>query len=992
MSIRVYALSSELDIPSKQLLVMCKEEGISVKSHASTLTAGEADRLRKHAARQQEAEAAQSQVAPVPEAAAPAADVAPPPLPPRTDPGKLAFTPKRGPRRHRPAQRGVSVTHPESVTPPEEDEAASPAAEVEAPEAAPDEIPPVAEKAPAAEAPAAEVVEDSPVVGEVVATAAEMAKVIEPKAVEDADGDDGAAIEEAPAEAPSPAAAVPGKKPVSIDEFIIEVPKALGRIEGIVPKTIPSKGGRTKPKSKAPADDKKKVEGPAHPQAVGMPPQQVAKAGSKARELANRTVKQATRQTPSQRGIVADTNRPQSGRSAVAGRRRGGRGRGESGDAVEAEARRLGRPTKPGSKTRRDDRVEVDSDIGIIGASNVRVERGEAVRRPFGQRRRRRVARSSKRADQPVVEGSVELEEPITIKRFCSGLGVQASAVIGRLMRRGMMVTVNEVLDTELAEELADEFGVELTVKTEADVEEAVRAEVARSDTEHGDAENQSRAPVVVFLGHVDHGKTSLMDRIRKTSVVDGEAGGITQHIGAYRVKIGDHAVTFLDTPGHEAFTAMRARGAQITDIAVLVVAADDGVMPQTEEAINHAKAAEVPIVVAMNKVDLPSADVQRVFGQLAERDLVPEEWGGKTIVIQTSATTGQGIEDLLEALALEAELLELKADPTVNARGVVIEAEMREGLGTVMTLLVQEGTLRVGDLVLAGSSHGRVRAMIDDQGRSVEEAGASMPVSVSGLSSVPGAGDEFFVMESLQKAREFAEQRERKMREQALATRRHVTLEDLFEQMEAQKVKQLNVILKADVQGSVEVLKQSLNELKHPEVEVAVLHAAVGGINESDVLLADASDAVIIGFHVVADDRARALAETKGVDVRLYSVIYQITDDLRNALEGMLDPEVREDMVGRVVVRQTFKVSRLGTVVGCYVTEGVIRRNCKVRVSRQGIVMYEGELDSLKRFKDDAREVTSGLECGLKVKGYDDIKIDDVIEAIERVEVKRTF
>ena len=975
MSIRVYALSSELDVPSKVLLEMCKDEGISVISHSSTLTDNEAERLRGKIRSKQQAAA--------PAATSPQA--APAPLPTREEASKLAFAPTLGARRRRPPQQGVKVVgHGEH-----EHEPAAAAAVVEAPAAAPAVAAPAAE--PAAVAPAAveepvspQGVVETPAAAPASPAVAETALQEPPVAAE-------AAVPAVEAERPGR----PERKVVSIDEFVIAVPKAIGRIEGIVPKEIPPRGGeRKKPKGKGVDKEKKgpkkKDEPAAHPQAMGMTPDQLSKATNKAKELAHRTVSEAGRRAPGQSGIVADTNRPQSGRSATAGRRHA---KLPDAEAAEAEVRKAARPSKPGSRGRRDDRVEVDTNIGILGAGHVRLERGEEVRRPFGeQRRRHRTGKTTKRADQPVVEGPVDIEEPITIKSFCNALGVQSSAVISRLMRRGMMVTVNESLTTELAMELALEFGVELNVKAQADVEDAIQTTIQNLNTEHGEGVRVLRAPVVVFMGHVDHGKTSLMDRIRSTHVVDGESGGITQHIGAYRVDFGERAVTFLDTPGHKAFTAMRARGAEITDIAVLVVAADDGVMPQTDEAINHARAAGVPIVVAMNKIDLPGANVQRLLGQLAERDLVAEEWGGKTMVVKTSAVTGEGVPELLEGLALEAELLELAADPTAPARGAVIEAEMREGLGTVMTLLVQEGTLRVGQVVLAGSAYGRVRAMVDDKGRAVTEAGPSMPVSVSGLSSVPNAGDKFYVFESLSEARDYAEEREQKAREKALATQRHVTLEDLFQQIEAQKVKQLNVILKADVQGSVGVLKSALAELKHPEVEVAVLHAAVGGINESDILLADASNAVVIGFHVIADEGARALAEQKGVDVRLYSIIYQITDDLRKALEGMLTPETREQAVGHLVVRQTFKVSRLGTVAGCYVTDGVIRRGNKVRISRQGIVMYEGQLESLKRFKDDAREITAGLECGLKVKGFDDIKIDDVLESLETVEVKRTF
>ena len=771
------------------------------------------------------------------------------------------------------------------------------------------------------------------------------------------------------------------------------MPKAIGRIEGIVPKEIPPRGrGRKKGKEE---QEKKKPPLRVHPQAMGLPPEKLTalgEAGRKAREVASRTIKEKAAETQGQKGLVADTNRPKAGRSAIAGsRRRQARGVVPGADAEPD--RKQAKPQRRGSQPRRADKVTLDSDVNVLGSGHVRLERGEKVRRPFGERRRRHRAERTKRGDEALARGkSIEIQEPITVKTFCAALGVQAGPVITHLMRRGLLITVNEVMDTELAAELAVEFGVELKIKAALDIEDAIQAEVQAMDRHQAERTELPRAPVVTFLGHVDHGKTSLMDRIRSTKVVEGEAGGITQHIGAYHVDLGERGVTFLDTPGHEAFTAMRARGAQVTDIVVLVVAADDGVMPQTDEAINHARAAGVPIVVALNKIDVPNANVQRVLGQLAERELTPEQWGGKTIVIETSAITGQGVDDLLEALSLEAELLELTADPSRLARGAVIEAEMREGLGAVMNLLVQDGTLKVGDVILGGLAVGRVRAMADDKGRSITEAGPSMPVSVSGLSVIPDAGDEFFVFESLQKAREFAEQRQIIERQKALAPIRHVTLENLFEHIEAQQISELRVIIKADVQGSVEVLKQSIGEFQHPEVQVKVLHAAVGGINESDVLLADASDALIIGFQVIADSRARSLAERKGVDIRLYSVIYQVVDDLKMALEGMLAPEQRHDVVGHVVVRQTFKVSRLGTIAGCYVTDGVIRRTSKIRVSRQGVVVHEGTLDSLKRFKDDAREVPTGMECGLKITGFDDIKIDDVIEAIEVVEVKRTL
>jgi len=944
LSIRVYALSKEVGVTSKVLLQYCRLEGIDVKSHASTLTESEAKRLRVRVEAEAQAEQTEAAEAPAETVSAPAAK-----LPLRTKTGKLAFAPKRGAIRRRPATRGIMA--------PSETEKA----ETEAPEA----------KTAAPEAPAEALEVEGPPGG---VEAAPLAEEI--------------AAAEAPEEQKKP-------KPVSIDEFVIEVPKAIGRIEGIVPKEIPPRARDRKKGKEEEKEKKTKMPAKAHPQAIGLLPDKQAvlgEAGRKAREVASRTIKEKQAETQSQKGLVADTNRPKAGRSASAGgRRRYAKGAVAEGEGEEGK--KVAKPQRRGGQVRREDKVTLDSDVNVLGSGHVRLERGEAVRRPFGERRRRQRVERTKRADEALAKGrTVEIEEPITVKSFCEAVGVRAGPVIAHLMRRGLMITVNEVMARELAEELAEEFGVELKVKAALDIEEAIQAEVQSLDSQQAERFELPRIPVVTFLGHVDHGKTSLLDHIRSTKVVEGEAGGITQHIGAYHVDFGERGVTFLDTPGHAAFTAMRARGAQVTDIVVLVVAADDGIMPQTEEAINHARAAEVPIVVALNKMDVPGANLQRVLGQLAERDLVPEQWGGKTIVVETSAITGQGIDDLLEALSLEAELLELTADRSRLARGVVVEAEMREGLGAVMNLLVRDGTLKIGDVILGGLAVGRVRAMVDDQGRSVTEAGPSMPVSVSGLSVIPDAGDGFFVFESLQKAREFAEQRHIRERRKSLASIRHVTLEDLFEQMAAQEVSELRVIIKADVQGSVEVLRHSIGEFQHPEVQIKVLHAAVGGINESDVLLADASDAVVIGFQVIADTRARGLAERKGVDIRLYSVIYRVMEDLKLALEGMLAPEQRHDVIGHLVVRQTFKVSRLGTIAGCYVTDGVIRRTNGIRVSRQGVVVHEGDLDSLKRFKDDAREVPTGIECGLKIAGFDDIKVDDVIEAIEVVEVKRTL
>ena len=500
-----------------------------------------------------------------------------------------------------------------------------------------------------------------------------------------------------------------------------------------------------------------------------------------------------------------------------------------------------------------------------------------------------------------------------------------------------------------------------------------------------------SRAPVICVMGHVDHGKTSLLDAIRKTNVTDREAGGITQHIGAYTVQVNGQKITFLDTPGHEAFTAMRMRGANATDIAILVVAADDGVMPQTVEAINHAKAAGIEIIVAVNKIDKPNANIDRVKQELAEYELIAEDWGGSTVFAPVSAKSGEGIEQLLEMILLTAEILELKANPDRRARGIVIEAELDKGRGPVATVLVQKGTLKVGDFISAGASHGKVRAMIDDKGRRVKEAEPSTPVEILGLNDVPNAGEVFIAHDSDKTAKNYAEtfvaQNKEKMLED---TKSRMSLDDLFSQIKAGNLKELNLIVKADVQGSVEAVKQSLLKLSNEEVVVKCIHGGVGAINESDVSLASASDAIIIGFNVRPDATAKAIAEREGVDVRLYKVIYQAIEDIEAAMKGMLDPVYEEKVIGHAEVRQIFKASAVGNIAGSYVLDGVFQRNCKVRISREGKQIFEGELASLKRFKDDVKEVKAGYECGLVFEGYDQMQELDIVEAYIMVEVPR--
>ncbi len=581
----------------------------------------------------------------------------------------------------------------------------------------------------------------------------------------------------------------------------------------------------------------------------------------------------------------------------------------------------------------------------------------------------------------------VHVPETITVAELAHKMAVKASEVIKQLMKLGQMVTINQVLDQETAMILVEEMG-HIAHAAKLDDPEAL-LEVG---TENVDAELLPRAPVVTVMGHVDHGKTSLLDYIRRAKVASGEAGGITQHIGAYHVETPRGMITFLDTPGHEAFTAMRARGAKATDIVILVVAADDGVMPQTKEAIAHAKAAGVPLVVAVNKIDKPGANPDRVKQELVAEQVVPEEYGGESPFISVSAKTGEGIDTLLENVLLQAEVLELKAAVDAPAKGLVIEAKLDKGRGPVATIMVQSGTLRRGDIVLAGSSYGRVRAMLDENGKSITEAGPSIPVEIQGLTEVPAAGEEAMVLTDERKAREIALFRQGKYRDVKLAKQQAAKLENMFEQMAEGEVKNLALIIKSDVQGSQEALVSSMQKLSTSEVRVQVVHAAVGGISESDVNLALASKAVIIGFNVRADASARKLAESSGIDIRYYNIIYDAIDEIKAAMGGMLSPEKRENSLGLVEIRQVFMVSKVGAIAGCYVLEGMVKRGAHVRLLRDNVVLWTGELDSLKRFKDDVKEVKSGFECGLSLKNYNDIKEGDQLEVFEVQEVARTL
>jgi len=580
----------------------------------------------------------------------------------------------------------------------------------------------------------------------------------------------------------------------------------------------------------------------------------------------------------------------------------------------------------------------------------------------------------------------LKVTEFVTVMEVANMMNVPVTAIISACLSLGIMVTMNQRLDKETLTIVADEFGFSVNFLDE---------EVNESLSEDTDAEEDlsPRAPIVTVMGHVDHGKTSLLDYIRKANVIAGEAGGITQHIGAYSVELpsGQH-ITFLDTPGHEAFTAMRARGAQVTDIAIIVVAADDAVMPQTKEAISHAQAAGVPIVFAINKVDRPAANPEKIKEQLAGMNLLVEDWGGKIQSMDVAAKTGLNVQELLDKVLLEAELLDLKANPKRMAKGTVIEASLDKGRGYVTTLLVQNGTLRVGDYMLVGQFSGKVRAMMDERGQKVDEAGPSAPISILGLDGAPQAGDTFNVMDDEREAKQIAQRRQQLSREQSVRSQKSLTLEEIGRRLAVGDYQELNIILKGDVDGSIEALSDSLQRLSTPEIQVNIIHKAVGQVTESDVLLASASKAIIVGFQVRPSATARKLAEKEEIEIRLYSIIYDSINDIRDAMSGMLSPEVKEEIACTVEVRETFKISKVGTIAGCMVMDGTINRNTRVRIIRNGVVIYTGELGSLKRFKDDAREVSKGFDCGLNIKNFNDIKVGDVIEGFKEVEVQRTL
>ncbi|MCG9728820.1 translation initiation factor IF-2 [Shewanella sp. Isolate13] len=658
-------------------------------------------------------------------------------------------------------------------------------------------------------------------------------------------------------------------------------------------------------------------------------------------------------------------------------------------DTADANAEKRGRRTrKPAAKAGND--ANSGSPMGKGKGKRGGKDNRRDSRNPRNARNNRSVAPESMdhafTKPAAVVKADVSIGETVSVAELASKMSIKATEIIKQMMKMGSMVTINQVLDQETAQLVAEEMGHKVILTRENELEHQVLAD------RNGDVKVEPRAPVVTIMGHVDHGKTSLLDYIRRAKVASGEAGGITQHIGAYHVETDNGMITFLDTPGHAAFTAMRARGAKATDIVILVVAADDGVMPQTIEAIQHAKAGGVPLIVAVNKIDKPEADPDRVKSELSQHGVMSEDWGGSNMFVHVSAKTGQGIDELLEGILLEAEVLELQAVREGMAAGVVVESKLDKGRGPVATVLVQEGTLKQGDIVLCGLEYGKVRAMKDENGKSITEAGPSIPVEILGLSGVPSAGDEATVVRDERKAREVALYRQGKFRDVKLARQQKSKLENMFANMVEGEVKELNLVLKADVQGSLEAIADSLDKLSTDEVKVNIIARGVGGLTETDASLAAASNAIMVGFNVRADAQARKVVDSESVDLRYYSIIYQLIDEVRDAMGGMLAPEFRQEIIGLAEVRDVFKSPKIGAIAGCMVTEGTIKRSAPIRVLRDNIVIYEGELESLRRFKDDVNEVRNGMECGIGVKNYNDVRVGDQIEVFETVEIARTL
>jgi translation initiation factor IF-2 len=973
--VRIYILARELGMESKDLLTLCQQHGIDVKNQLSSIDPEVRDQVVQLVKRGS--------------ATATAAPARPPVL--TTPPSKVPdLRSKRVP----------TISAPGKSQPAEAAPAApAPAAEAAAP---PKETPSIPTPPPAPTPPAHPAAPPSPAPPQAPAVRAvppqqPPAKAPEkpaapPKAAEPPPAPAAGPASrppQAPAATPPPSAPPTPTPPVAPSHGTMRNlnaprpgPNAPNR-NRVPPRPTPSSFRATPPPSLKPIKppEPKKPEQQAGPKKLADIPPELQGMN---RPITIQDIQRELAKTPPKPGAPGAPTEEAGAEEEDDGKGKGGKGGSKKPGVVPGrDARHRLRQDRQERRKGEIDKVKRVSDVGILLEDDPR-ERFRKRHKP----KQREIAKKAQ-------DSKVVVSLPITVRALSEGLGVRSGELLFKLMGHGAppTITINSTVEQEMAELVALDYHKELEIKRGADTERDVLEKAQQADKPE---DLQPRAPIVTIMGHVDHGKTSLLDKIRRSNVVATEAGGITQVIRAWRVEHNGKPITFLDTPGHEAFTQMRARGAHVTDIAVIVVAADDGVMPQTEEAISHAKAAGVAIVVAINKVDLPSANVRRTEQQLYGLGLIPDNMGGDVPFVQTSAATGKGIDDLLDTLSVVAELKELKANPNKPATGVCLEAHKSEGEGVFATILVQGGTLKKGDVVLCGATYGRVRQMYNDLGRPIEEAGPSVPVRITGLDEVPNADDPFQVVPDLSQAREIAETRKARLAEkQRVGARGPVTLETLVEK----KIDELKVILKAEARGSIEAIKKELEKLRHEEVAVRILHAAIGGITESDVQLALTSpeDTLILGFNVVPDDRARALAEERGVKIHQYNIIYNLTDDVRAALEGKLKPREEVIHLGRAVVREIFKISRVGTIAGCYVTQGTIERSAKVRVIRNGLVVYPPAdrtvgLESLKRFKEDAREVREGFECGLKIAGYDDIKVDDVVEAYRIEQVQRTL
>lgn len=815
--------------------------------------------------------------------------------------------------------------------------------------------------------------------------------------------------------APAPAAPAPEPEPETkpAAPTAFRVPAGLSSTPP--PPAEPAKPAASAPESgDAPAADSSKsesrvirppapqIKGPDQPPKMNIPtrPTTITPAGpqlEKKEQIKLSGPKVVRVEAPEQ--IEAPRRRPPRGPGGGGGYNGGGGGAGTGmGMPFEGRPPRGGGGAGGNARRRGGDRQGPDSGEGRGWTAADLAEREARLQRSGGylKQRQQQMRSSANAAQTPAkIGGKVTITAPFSIKDLSAATGVKGADIVKKLFMQGVMATINSGIDSEKAQEIMIDWDIELEVTAAKTAEEQVVEQFAARDRQ----DERPRGPIVTILGHVDHGKTSLLDRIRNANVADGEAGGITQATSAFRVPVSlgknEKFVTFIDTPGHEAFTAMRSRGANVTDIVVLVVAADDGVMPQTKESISHAKAAGVPIIVALNKIDKPEAtdsNIQRILGQLAEQGLNPTDWGGDTEIVRTSALKGEGIQDLLEILDLQAEVLELKSDFAGQAQGTVIEARPEPGRGNVANILVQEGKLSVGDFIVMGRAFGRVRDITDDRGKKHKSVLPPLPVQISGINELPDAGDKFYCVASLKEAEKAADQRRERERETALAQPK-LTLDNMFTQIAERDLQEILVVLKADVQGSVDVLRSEIEKVGNDEVKVRVIHSAVGGITESDILLAEASRAIIIGFNVIANAKGRSLAESKGVEIRNYQVIYHIVEDMKKAVEGMLSPDIRQEVLGHAEVRQVFKVSKVGAIAGCYITDGSVIRDAFVRITRNDVIIEDNrKLEQLKRFKDDVKEVRSGMECGMKIVGYDDIKEGDVIECFKNVEVARTL